>query len=510
MWQALAVTDAETPRLRTPFSARLSEAGTRVRGLASRVPVALAVVVGLGVLLRGAFWVAYDPAVMNVADTAVYIAMANGLMFDDPVRTAGYSMFLAAIQPFTRDLDVFLLIQHLIGIATGLMIYATVRRVGAPVWAGVGAAAAVLLPLDQVLVEHTLISEVLFTFLLVAALYAGVRALDEPRTIVGPFTTAHLWLAATGALFALSAWVRGVSSPLIPVLALFFALAIPGTVWTRIGRGAIVGGAGMAVLLVYFALNSAATGTFGMTQATGWALYSRVAPFADCAQFTAPEGAEDICEQSPIDTRSGPDFYSWSKRSPARREFGYPPAGDDVLGEFGRRVVVAQPRDYALTVGRDTIRYFFPGLNSEQFRGGSEYSYLEISRRDRAIERDIQGRLDNFYDDEQLSVDEDQLQTLTDLQEILRVQPILMLQALILAAIGAWFASGRVRAAIVLLAGVSLMLLIIPSAIGTYNVRYAVPVAGPLIGAGMLGIWVCVERLRRRGRPDLEPLRAPG
>ena len=85
------------------------------------------------------------------------------------------------------------------------------------------------------------------------------------------------------------------------------------------------------------------------------------------------------------------------------------------------------------------------------------------------------------------------------------MHPILTLQALLLAGIGAWFASGRVRAAIVLLAGVSLLLLVIPSAIGTYNVRYAVPIAGPLIGAGMLGAWVCLERLRRRGRPDPAP-----
>jgi hypothetical protein len=502
VWQALAVTDAETGRSRTPFSARLTGAGRRVAGLAARIPVALAVVVALGVVMRLALWAAYDPVVMNVADTAVYTAMAHGLMFDDPARTAGYSMFLAGLDPFTRDLDVILVIQHLIGIATGLLAYATIRRVGAPVWAGVGAAAAVLLTFDQVLVEHTLISEVLFTFVLVAALYAGVRALEEPRALFGPVTTQHMWLVGTGVLIALSAWVRGVSSPLIPAIALFFVLAIPGPVWSRIGRGALAGTAGMAVLLVYFALNSSATGTFGMTQATGWALYSRVAPFADCAQFTAPEGAEDICEQSPIDTRSGPDFYSWSERSPAQRVFGYPPAGDDVLGEFGRRVIVAQPRDYVLTVGRDTIRYFFPELNSEQFRGGSEYSYLEIGRRDHAIERDIQSRLDTFYDDEPLSVDEDLLLTLTDLQEILRVHPILMLQALLLAGIGAWFASGRVRAAIVLLAGVSLLLLVIPSAIGTYNVRYAVPIAGPLVGAGMLGAWVCVERLRRRGRPD--------
>jgi hypothetical protein len=114
--------------------------------------------------------------------------------------------------------------------------------------------------------------------------------------------------------------------------------------------------------------------------------------------------------------------------------------------------------------------------------------------------------MDAVYDDEQLSLDEDLLNTLTDLQHVLRLHPILMLQAFLLAGIGAWLASGRVRAAIILLAGASLLLILIPSAIGTYNARYAIPIGGPLVAAGALGLWVCIQRLR--GEPA-EPARAP-
>ena len=56
-------------------------------------------------------------------------------------------------------------IQHLIGIVTGLLLYATVRRLGAPVWVAVVAAAAILLPLDQIVLEHALMNEPLFTLL---------------------------------------------------------------------------------------------------------------------------------------------------------------------------------------------------------------------------------------------------------------------------------------------------------------------------------------------------------
>lgn len=466
-------------------------------------------VVGLGVLLRAALWFAYDPVIMNVEDTASYLNMAHVSMFSDAVRTAGYSMFLAAVYEIAADLDLVLAIQHLLGIATGLVVYAIVRRVGAPVWAGVVSAAAVLLALDQVLVEHTMISEVLFTFVLVVALYAGVRALDEPRPIAGPVTTQHLWLVAAGALIALTAWVRGVSSPLVPAVALFFVLAIPGPVWARIGRGAIAGAAGAAVLLVYFGLNSAATGTFGMTQATGWAIYSRAAPFADCSQFTPPAGTEKVCDGTPVDTRAGPDYYSWSKRSPAHRQFGFPPEGDDVLGEFGVRAILAQPRSYVTTVGRDMLRYFFPEINNEQYLGGTNYEYLDIHRRDRDAEADIESRLSAYYDSEPLTVRGGLLDTLSDTQQVLRVHPILMLQAVPLGAIGAWLAPGRVRAAIVLLLGTSLLLLLTASAISTYNARYAIPIAGPLLGAGAIGLWVCLGRLSGRRPATPIPATAP-
>jgi hypothetical protein len=75
-----------------------------------------------------------------------------------------------------------------------------------------------------------------------------------------------------------------------------------------------------------------------------------------------------------------------------------------------------------------------------------------------------------------------------------------MLQGVILAALGIWFSSGRVRWALAFLLGVSLVLLAIPSAIGTYNARYAIPLGGPLVACGAIGAWVLIERIRDGGR----------
>jgi hypothetical protein len=358
-----------------------------------------------------------------------------------------------------------------------------------------------------VLVEHTVLSEVLFALLLAGGLYAGVRAFDEPRAIAGALTSRHLWLLAAGLLIGLSTWARAVSSPLVPGLALFFALAIPGTVWTRIGRGALAGGAATVLVLVYFGLNSSETGTFGFNQAPGWTIYARAAPFADCTQFAPPPSvAKELCEGTPKDERAGPDYYAWSKRSPAERLYGYPPAGDETLGEFGRSAILHQPRDYLTAVGRDTLRYFFPEINNEQLLGGTDYEYLDIHRRDRPIERDVQRWLDYYYDPEPPSIDQDALDTLTEVQQVLRVQPILMLQAVILGALGIAFARGRVRAALVLLLGSSLVLLVFAAAITTYNARYTIPIGGPLIAAGAIGLWVCLSRFGGRRPGDAEPV----
>ena len=96
-------------------------------------------------------------------------------------------------------------------------------------WAATIGAAAVLLSLDQIVLEHIILSEALFIFVFVAALYACVRALDDPRPIYRAFDSRHAWLIAAGVLLALAAWVRGVAAPLAPFLLLWILLAIPGT-----------------------------------------------------------------------------------------------------------------------------------------------------------------------------------------------------------------------------------------------------------------------------------------
>jgi len=415
---SMATADSTPLRLR---GARLSAGARRVRSLAARIPLPLAILLLIAVALRFAFWLEYRPAVMNNADSFAYLETANGDLFADPARPIGYPLFMRMLHVVSADVDFTILIQHLLGIATALVLYTTVRRVGAPRWAALVAAAAVLLSLDQVQVEHTLLSEPVFAFGLALVFYAAVRSLDSPRIVADPLTTRHAWILAAGAALGLSAWVRAIGAPLVPFLALWFAIAIPGRPWTRIGHGALAGVAAVAVLLVYFELNSATTGHFGITQSTGWALYGRTAPIADCTEFEPPAGTSELCQSTDPEDRPGPDYYAWDPGSPAHRAYGGPPNANDSVGAFAREVVLHQPLYYGWTVFRDWARYFVPGLNDRQ-PYIVDYQYLDIDRRDPQVEQDVLAKTRAYYSDEDLTIGSG-LTALTDLQQLLRVHP---------------------------------------------------------------------------------------
>jgi hypothetical protein len=293
--------------------------------------------------------------------------------------------------------------------------------------------------------------------------------------------------------------------PLIPFLALWVVLALPGPWRVRLVRGALAGGTAVAVLLVYFSLHSSADGHFGLTEANGWALYGRVGQFADCDEFDPPEGTEPLCEETPTATRPGPDFYTWEPQSPAQQLFGYPAAEDEKLGAFAREAILNQPLSYAFAVVNDTVEFFAPGFHDERPFAGSRYDWYDVQRRDPAVEPQVGSSIAAYYPGETLTV-RGGVSRLSDVQQILRVHPILMLQAVILAGFGIWFARGRVRAGLILLVGAGLLLLLVSAAVVGYNARFAIPAGGPLIAAGVVGLWVILRRMLERR--DTAPARS--
>lgn len=485
----------------------MSSARATVARLASRVPTALVVVIAIGFVLRLLIVVAVTPVEMNNVDSLVYVGGAVDGLFGDPVRPSGYSIFLRGLHGISADLSWTILVQHLIGIVTGCLLYATLRRLGGPVWVGVVGAAAVLLSLDQIYLEHSLLAESLFTLLLIAVLYCSVRALDEPRVFrSGPLTTRLGWIALAGLLLGACAWVRTVGVAMGVFLALWMLFAIPGDWRSRIGRAALSGACTALVVLGYFVINNAQTGYFGLTDGSGRVLLGRVSPFADCTKFDPPEGTRPLCETTPSGERNGADYYIWDENSPAWKTFGPIPADDGLARDFAKRAILAQPVDYVAAVASDTARHFVPYLDDERPSAGTPYDWMKIARRDPGSESIVGDMVDRYYSAGAFTV-HGIAGTLSDLQDVLRVHQLLMLQALLLSIGGIWVGRGRQRAGVVLLIGAGFLLLLIPSITATYNARYAVPVGGLYIGAGALSLWLLLQRYAERVR-DREPTQA--
>ena len=87
----------------------------------------------------------------------------------DVTRPAGYAVFLKILEPLHSYAAVTIL-QHLMGLAVGVMVYALARhRFGVRPWIAALAAVPVLYDGFQIQLEHLIVSDVLFEFLLVLA-----------------------------------------------------------------------------------------------------------------------------------------------------------------------------------------------------------------------------------------------------------------------------------------------------------------------------------------------------
>jgi hypothetical protein len=129
--------------------------------------LAFIVTLAAAAILRIVAMVAYRPALwFNDSFDYLRIALAPS---PDPVRPAGYGFLLWALRPF-HSFALVVALQHLMGLAIAVMIYALVHhRYTRPRWAAVLATLPVLFDAYQLELEQLIMSDVLFMFLLTAA-----------------------------------------------------------------------------------------------------------------------------------------------------------------------------------------------------------------------------------------------------------------------------------------------------------------------------------------------------
>ena len=293
------------------------------------------------------------PGAMLTPDSADYVGVALRMQ-PSLIRPSGYPAMLWLLQPF-HSLAAVTGVQHVMGLGIGVAGYALLRRIGLPGWGATLAMVPVLLSAYAVQIEHFLLSDTLFAFLVMIAVAAAMWWPDPP-----------VWACAlAGLVLAAATLVRTQGLPLLIVF--LTCLLIRFTGWRTI--------AGVLVMCVAFAIPVAgyaawfnsAHGTFRLTATDGAFLYSRVTTFADCAKIKPPPAERRLCLNVPVDKRLFSPIYVWTKDSPINAIPG---------GKFGRlagrlgtgfalRAIRAQPLDYLRAVWLSFWESFLPHQNTK-------------------------------------------------------------------------------------------------------------------------------------------------
>jgi 4-amino-4-deoxy-L-arabinose transferase-like glycosyltransferase len=264
-------------------------------------------------------------------------------------RPVGYGFLIMRPAAWvTHDLTLVSAIQHLLGLATGVLIYALLRRRGVRVWVATLAAVPVLFDAMLLVLEHTALSDVLFVFLVVASIAAlGWRADLNPKLVL-----------LGGLLLGTSVTVRLVAEPLIVVAVIFCLWA--GHRWrTRlVAAGLVVAGFAVPVL-AYATWYQQEHGVFALSEFTGKTLYLRSTSFVECDRIDVPDYQRVLCPTDPVGERRDPTWYVFSVNGNLQDlELPEGVTEDEALRQFARAAITAQPMDYLETVGRDFVLNF--------------------------------------------------------------------------------------------------------------------------------------------------------
>src|SRR5208282_727381 len=147
------------------------ESAERCRGVVRR-HWPFVVVAGCATALRVVVLLAYQPALI-FPDSERYLqytqAFINGQWAPDWLRTSGYSLLLIPAV-LTHDLAVVAAVQHLLGLATAVLVYAAGVHFGARRWLATLATVPVLFDPLQLDLEQYILTDVTATFLVFLAL----------------------------------------------------------------------------------------------------------------------------------------------------------------------------------------------------------------------------------------------------------------------------------------------------------------------------------------------------
>lgn len=295
-----------------------------------------------GLVLRVLAQLAYRPALIYV-DTLKYLYGASPGA--DPL---GYRIVLKVIL-VPGGLGTVAAVQHLLGLAMAVVVYALLLRRGVPAWLAAVAVAPVLLDAYQLQMEQMIMPDVWFEAMIVA----GLAVLLWRTEVTLPAA------AAAGLILGASATVKQLGEFLV-LPALAYLLAARGG-WRRVLRtSAALVAAFVLPVLCYCGLSYARTGHFWL--AHGQSLTGRLAAAADCATLTLPANVRPLCPTPAEQQALGPDGLEHSGRSPlyTATAADSPQTRSALIAELSTAVEHQQPQRVAGSILGDAFRLFAP------------------------------------------------------------------------------------------------------------------------------------------------------
>ena len=294
----------------------------------------------LGAALRVVAMLGYRPALW-FPDTYTYVVTVFRPR-PDLVRPAGYSAFLKLLEPL-HAFGLVVAVQHLLGLAVGVLIYRAALRWGRRGWVAVLASAPVLLDAYQIELEHLLVSDTLFMFLVVLAVVLSLA--ERPKVV------------AIGLLLAAATLTRTVGQPLILLLVAWFVLR------RRLRPAGVLLVAALVPVVAYGAWFYTTYERVGLVGANGVFLYARTMSFADCARMDPPADLRVLCDSRPPEQRPPSQEYVWAKDAPlpALPGISFTAETDALAGRFAALAIRTQPLDYAASVLSELGRSFVWG-----------------------------------------------------------------------------------------------------------------------------------------------------
>ncbi|MBF8185631.1 hypothetical protein ITP53_07745 [Nonomuraea sp. K274] len=278
----------------------------------------------------------FPPALLFYGDSFAFLSekLAPGT-----TRPSGYSLLLAVLRP-AHSLTLVTVLQHLLGLALAVAVYALLRRRGLPGWGATLLVTPLLYDEFLVLLEHMIMADAIFIVLVTAAVVLIVWRVTPATAAVG------------GVLLGLAGITRTVGLPLLLLTAAYLLIRRYG--WRPLVALLVAGAIPLGAYATWMKVEK---GKFALTEADGNFLWSRTMSFADCDVIKPPERLAVLCPQMPVAERPYPPHWLWESFSPLLKVPG-PANRNQLAGEFGRAAILAQPGGYLGAVATDLTGLF--------------------------------------------------------------------------------------------------------------------------------------------------------